>query len=254
MITCDLIGRLGNQMFQIATTAATAWRSGTNFAFPNTAMGSYTGEVYFDHLPRIYDILKRFPVYAEKRHGYDAMPFFGEKNIRLHGYWQSEEYFREYRKEIIDLFKLNPQPSEWSRACSLHIRLGDYRTSFPNKHPPVTESYLQKAIEYIERNTAVKEFKVFSDEPAIAHYMLQKAMFIYPELNFTFINEQDPMKTLSMMIGCNHHIIANSSFSWWGAWLCECPDQKVVAPATWFGPGNAHLQNHSIYCENWIVL
>jgi Glycosyl transferase family 11 len=253
MITCDLIGRLGNQMFQIATTAATAWRNGTNFAFPTQAQGSYTGEVYFPHLP-VLQSQCQLPMYYEKGHHYTIIPPL--TNAKLSGYWQSEKYFKEYRKEIIDLFNLKPF-KKFPNSCFVHIRLGDY-IKFKDKHPPVTVEYLDAAMRMIwERKEKKVFFAVMSDDKENAMRMIFKTSFYQHVINkslVTFSQQNDPKLTLLDMLSMDNAIIANSSFSWWGAWLQENPNQIVIAPKQWFGPGNAHLIDKDIVPENWIKL
>lgn len=248
MITCDLIGRLGNQMFQIATTAATAWRNGTEFSFPTKSMGSYTGEVYFPHLP--VAPTRYFPVYRERGHNYLPIPT-ELKEAKLHGYWQSEKYFNEYREQVIQLFNMPPITQEYD--CSIHIRLGDY-VQFKDKHPPITLDYLNQAIGAIHKGNYLTEFLVFSDDINKAQEMIGETDWPHNGCAFAFCQESDPKRSIQKMAGCTHNIIANSSFSWWGAWLNPYPRKIAIAPKVWFGPGNKHLETKDIYCENWIIL
>lgn len=241
MITCDLIGRLGNHLFQMATTMAHAWRVGTDFAFPTTALGSYTGEVYYPNLPVIPK--RYFPVYREMSHEYKPIPKH-LKDIKLHGYWQSEKYFQDFRPDVIKVLGLSP--IEQDVDCSIHIRLGDYVT-FKDKHPPVSADYLYKSIEVME-DRGCKTFLVFSDD-------LEQAVKFLPQgIDYTYCHEADPKTSIKKMGGCRNNIIANSSFSWWGAWINDNIEKTVIAPARWFGPGNKHLSPKNIYCDTWIVL
>lgn len=246
MITCDLIGRLGNHMFQMATCAATAWRNGTDFAFPTKAIGSYTGEVYFQNLP--VAPRRPFRVYREQGHNYTPIPPM--KDGKLHGYWQSAKYFEEYRDYLIRTFEM--PPIKQIEDCSIHIRLSDY-VQFKDKHPPVTVDYLTKAIAKMCKGHYQTDFLVFSDDIAKAKEIIDECRSGIGD-NYEFCIETNPKISMRMMAGCKHNIIANSSFSWWGAWLNENPNKIVIAPKVWFGPGNAHLETKDIYCENWIIL
>lgn len=245
MITCDYIGRCGNQMFQIATTVATALRNRTPYAFPTRSSGSYSGEVYFPHLRKVE--LSNFPVYREKSHAYNPIPPI--RHAKLHGYWQSEKYFKEYRREVIDLFKIPYNPV--GKKCSLHIRLGDY-LNFIDKHPPVSIEYLKKAISYILETTDTRDFILFSDDIKGAAKMIDSIGIV--GIDFEFTDTNDPLKDIALMSSCEHNITANSTFSWWGAWLNQNPDKKVIMPKQWFGPGNRHLETKDIYFENAIIL
>lgn len=246
MITCDLIGRLGNQLFQIATTAATACRNGTDFAFPTNAMGSYTGEVYIPNLPIAPH--RYFPVLRERSHAYHPIPT-DLKDIKLHGYWQSEKYFAEYQEQVLAIFGMPPIPQE--ADCSIHIRLGDY-VKFKDKHPPVTIEYIDEALKHMI-NVGCKRFLIFSDDTNAARDIISQTKH-WEAAWFDMCFETDPKTSIQMMAGCDHNIIANSSFSWWGAWLNPNPDKIVIAPKVWFGPGNRHLDPTDIYCENWIKM
>lgn len=248
MITCNLIGRLGNQLFQIATTAAHAWRTGQQYAFPTTASGSYTGETYFHHLPKV-NPRRPFRVYNEKGHHYTPIPTH-LTDVKLNGYWQCEKYFKEYRQEVIELFEL--EPIKMKAGCSIHIRLGDY-VQFKDKHPPISIAYLNEAISFIKQETATGHFLVFSDDIQSAKGLLANTEH-WDNAWFDYCEESDPKIAMRKMSGCWYNIIANSSFSWWGAWLNPNPDKIVIAPKVWFGPGNNNLTDRDIVPENWIRL
>jgi hypothetical protein len=237
MITCDLIGRMGNQMFQIATTAAHAWRVGKPYAFPDRAQGSYTGETYFHHLPKV-NPRRVFPIYKEKTHRYTPIPL-GLTDVKLHGYWQSEKYFKDYREKIIDLFNI-PIQEDMRHYVAVHVRRGDY-LEMAEKHPTVSKKYIQESIDQIGKDF---EPLFFSDD----------IKWCMDNFEGSFYTNIHPIQSIGAMASCSHNIIANSSFSWWGAWLNSNPDKKVIAPKVWFGPGNSHLDPTDIYCENWITL
>ncbi len=235
MITCDLIGRCGNQLFQIATTCAHAWRMGEKFAFPRRAIGSYTGEVYFPRLPVVPPV--RFPVYAEPSHSYTPIPDL--HHVKLHGYWQSEKYFKDYRDKVIELFHV-PIQSDMKQYVSVHVRRTDY-LEMTDKHPPITKEYIHAALEHFGKDY---EPLFFSDD----------IKWCQDNFKGSFCTNTHPVQSIGIMASCSHNIIANSSFSWWGAWLNPNPDKIVIAPSVWFGPGNAHLDHTDIYCEKWIIL
>lgn len=237
MVTCNLIGRAGNQMFQISTSAAHAWRTGQQFAFPTTASGSYTGETYFHHLPKVNPRCP-FRIYNEKGHHYTPIPDH-IRDAKLNGYWQSEKYFKEYRQDVIDLFRI-PLQDDFRHYIAVHVRRGDY-LQFGDKHPPVTKEYINAALEHFGKDY---EPLFFSDD----------IKWCMDNFEGSFYTNIHPIQSIGAMASCSHNIIANSSFSWWGAWLNPNPDKKVIAPKVWFGPGNSHLDPTDIYCEKWIKL
>jgi len=249
MVSCDLIGRMGNQMFQIATSAAHAWRVGQSFAFPDKAQGSYTGETYFKHLPKV-NPRRLFRNYTEHSHRYSPIPAY-LKDVKLHGYWQCEKYFVDKSEEIIDLFGIVPVLSD---HCSVHIRLCDY-IQFKDKHPPVTAEYLYNAMDLMVSKSHTRKFLVFSDDLQAAKSILKEYIESYATgVDVVYCDVVEPKLALAIMAGCVNNIIANSSFSWWGAWLNPNPDKIVIAPSVWFGPGNSNLDPTDIYCENWIKI
>lgn len=252
MITCDLIGQAGNQMFEIATTVAHALDMGTNYAFPESSKGTYDGGTYFKELPKLSG--GNFQRWTEPSHRYHPIPKI--KNLKLHGYFQSAKYFQHRRKEIQDLFKLNSF-MQIDRMCSVHIRLGDYK-KFKDKHPPVTVEYLNHAMQHInnERHGACA-FIIFSDEPREALSMIESTDFYKQDdfkKRFSLSKQTDPINAMREMLWAQDHIISNSTFSWWPAWLNNRDDKIVIAPKVWFGPGNSHLETKDIYCENWIKI
>lgn len=246
MITCDLIGRLGNHLFQQATVAATAWRNGSIFGFPTRSIGSYTGEVYFPHLPLAP--VRPYPIYTERSHRYQPIPR-NLKDVKLHGYFQCDKYFDEYRDWILEMFNMPPIPQQ--ADCSIHIRLGDY-VQFKDKHPPVTVDYIEQAIGLMI-DKGCRKFLIFSDDNNIARDIVSKTAY-WGAAWFDMCSEQDPKKSMQIMAGCPNNIIANSSFSWWGSYLGPQEGRTVIAPKTWFGPANANLDPTDIYRQNWIVI
>ena len=129
-------------------------------------------------------------------------------------------------------------------TISIHIRRGDYLEK-EDRHPVCRMEYYQAAIEYIDTfNSPI--FIIFSDDIEWC-----KKHFIGD--NYIFIQDEEDYIDLYLMSLCKHNIIANSSFSWWGAWLNKNINKKVIAPQNWFGV-NKRLPTQDIYCEEWIVL
>jgi hypothetical protein len=156
----------------------------------------------------------------------------------LHGYWQCPEYFAAEADMIRCEFRVKTPPSAANQAMlrliravnsvSLHVRRGDYLTL---AHPPVlTLAYYTAAMQTISARTASPHFFVFSDDMVWAKQALRLPHpTTFVEANSESTAEQD----LRLMSACRHHVIANSTFSWWGAWLNPCADKLVVAPKYW---------------------
>ena len=127
-------------------------------------------------------------------------------------------------------------------AVALHIRRTDYITN-PN-HTCLSMDYYKKALSYFKDDPVL----IFSDEPNWC-----KEHELFEDDRFMISDSDDQYIDLCLMSMCKGHIIANSSFSWWGAWLAD--SDKVIAPKGWFeGSNNSHLDTNNIYCTDWIVL
>ena len=157
------------------------------------------------------------------------------------GYFQSEKFFLPCAKKIRDTFQLKTSIPAKSQALqqaikntpwpvALHVRRGDY-VRLQNVHPLCTRSYYEQAVNRINSLSGQKAtYFVFSDDISAARSMLS---FI-PDATFVTFSEDKPCVDMSLMAACRDAIIANSSFSWWGAWLNPHPDKHIIAPRLWF--------------------
>lgn len=242
MVTTTLIGRLGNQMFEIAAAYAHSIRTGTNFYCPKKSQAPKIWPTYFNHLPALPANVSALHVYKEKSHSFSEIPI-ELNNVRLEGYWQSEKYFMGYRQKIIDLFAL---PWECKKGwVSIHVRRTDY-LQFSNQFPVITKEYILTAIEHLSKHGQY-QFMFFSDD-------IKWCREIFGAFPVHFSDGGQPLNELASMSCCEHNIIANSSFSWWAAWLNQNPEKIIIAPKTWFGPGNAHLDTKDLCPDKWIRL
>lgn len=157
------------------------------------------------------------------------------------GYFQNEKYFKNVRKELLNSFKLNVELDDKNQAIldkikntnsvSIHVRRGDYVTLECAKdyHGTCSLEYYKNAIEYIAKRVKNPQFFLFSDD---IDWVGENLIIDYP---FTIVdfNQEKSWFDLELMKNCKHNIIANSSFSWWGAWLNQNPKKIVVAPQQW---------------------
>ena len=244
------MGRLGNQMFQIASTIGIARKNKWSYAFPEWKN--------YDHLERFgttedIDVQKYFvnklPVYNGQKidsetfihWGYWPINLRGERNISLGGHMQSEKYFMHCDNEIRYYFKMVDEYPD-NDYCAIHVRLGDYDDNY---HPRLKMDYYAKAISMMPVNT---RFILFSDEPMKAWDMLNGFV------RFTdVVTGKDYMQDFKLMKSCKHFIIGNSTYSWWPAWLSNQPGKMVIAPSKWFG-SVANLSSSDIYCNGWKII
>ena len=283
MIVTRLLGGLGNQMFQYAAGRVLAQRRGVPLAIDRRAFGDYRTHAFGmdcfmaelvdapeSRLPtpagkgRLQRWMRRLSgpvtVYAERDFTWDPKLSALPDGTYLDGYWQSEKYFADYAETIRHDFGIRHRPSAenaaWlqriqdSHAVSLHIRRGDY-VSDPAAnalHGTCGPDYYQRAVDIVQRRTGrAPELFVFSDDPdwAAANLKLPFRMHLIRN-NDAATNYED----LRLMSACRHHIIANSSFSWWGAWLDPRPDTVVVAPMRWFAGGKPDARD--LVPERWV--
>ena len=260
---------LGNSLFQIATTIAIAKENNVPFYFPdncNFKIQRYDKTEFFKHsLPFIhFDSLnvKKIKRWGHGDFKYIKAPHFNSDDIVLiDGFFQCEQNFKNIRDTLKDMFEIKGEYKTYlnnkyehilsDNSCSLHIRRGDYSTAKEMKILSI--DYYKKAITYFPENTL---FVIFSDD---INWCKQNLHFIN---NKVFIEENNDILELSLMSYFNNNIIANSTFSWWGAWLGE--QKKVIAPNpdnNWFSEWfyeqqhNSKRNNYnSLICDNWIII
>ncbi len=180
-------------------------------------------------------------------------------DVYLRGYWQSEKYFADIqdviRREFTVKYEQDPQSKEIARmidstrAVSIHIRRGDYISDPRTRqvHGVCSLEYYQECARQIAEKVVQPHFFVFSDDP---HWVTENLRLEHP---ITFVTHNDVTKDyedLRLMSMCQHHIVANSSFSWWGAWLNSSPDKIVFAPRKWFN--DPRYDTRDVIPPTWI--
>jgi len=238
-------GRFGNQMFQYAALRGIAAKHGYDWCIPP---GPLTDEEFVDEedqhklfmafkLPSVKFIkLLPAPYRKESSFTFDQDLFDNcQDNINLYGYFQTEKYFKHidnqirqdfiWRDDVWNMCKdIFDQIIPNKQAISLHIRRSDYlvKSEF---HPVLPLSYYNNALEKLDKDLPVL---VFSDDPKWCN-----EQEFFSDDRFLISEGGDNITDMCMMSMCNYHIIANSTFSWWGAWLSG--SDNVIAPNLWFG-------------------
>lgn len=257
MITCRLKGGLGNQMFQIAATSALAKELDVKVEFQLNSChapaqgfmaNKYKGTIFKNIKDGTITNIKNLTTYTEPKFSYSELP--KRDNIILNGYFQSEKYFEKYKKEIKSLFyfdenkikEIQKYLTNFNVITAIHVRRGDYLKN-QNHHPTCTIDYYKKAMQIIGN---ISEFIFVSDDIDWC-----KNNFKGQNIHYSpFTNELDDLYLMKL---CDNQIIANSSFSWWGAYLCSYHNNKVIAPKTWFGP-KGPKDTQDIYLNNWLKI
>jgi len=285
MIITKLKGGLGNQMFQYALGRHLATKNKTELKLDISSLGEGTAS---GDTVRTFG-LQNFAIEVQvaspeeinkiKTSSYLAIlrrkisnRIFGDQTVRfnpkilslpnntyLDGYWQSPLYFDAIRNTLLDEFTPTSALSEYgqnieiqmkkSDSISIHIRRGDYA-----KNPKVTKefgvcglSYYSRALTKIKERVNNPYFFVFSDDIEWVKENLPLGN------NVTFVSDSTLMdfQELYLMSKCKHNIIANSSFSWWGAWLNNNSNKVVVAPTPWF---DKSIYDTNLLPDTWIQI
>lgn len=243
--TCRLWAGLGNNAFMIAATIGYAKKHGMDYFIPDRSIAPNIWPVHFNHFPK-GKVRPHYFRYKEPEHSYNEIPH--HVDIEIEGYFQSEKYFNHCRQDILDAFQFPYKKADG--FVSLHVRRGDY-LKYPDKHPVITYDYISAAVKYfMERG--YNSFVVCSDDIAWCRHNL-KPLELFGAV-FTYSTEKEAINDLILMSCCEHNIIANSSFSWWSAWVNQNPEKIVIAPEIWFGEGNSHLSTKDLIPESWIKL
>jgi len=215
---------------------------------------------YHSTLQRKLPILFSKIVANESGHAFMKEFYSFPKNTYLNGFWQSELYFQPIKEILLNDFSIKQEPDaanlalsekmKSTNAVSLHIRRGDYvENKQANQfHGTCSLAYYHQAISYIKTVCESAHLFVFSDDVTWAKSNLNSVL----PVTYVDINASKPQFDIWLMSLCKHNIIANSSFSWWGAWLNQHPNKLVIAPTQWFAGTEA--QSHNIYPQKWIMI
>jgi hypothetical protein len=254
------LGRLGNQMFQYASLRGIAARRGYDFGIPPS---EFEDEWKTHQLFEVFDLSNlprsnvkyldggNAPVAQERFFHYDQLLFDQCPNdVSLFGFFQSEKYFKHIGGSIKEDFTFRNHILEpckeiaegFDNPVSLHVRRTDYLTNNANHHN-LDLIYYEEALKHFDGRQVI----VFSDDPKWC-----QEQELFSDDRFLISESGDNKIDLCLMTFCTSHIIANSSFSWWGAWLSK--SEKVIAPSKWFGPNNADKDTTDLIPETWTII
>lgn len=293
MVISQIIGGLGNQMFQYAAARSFALKSNTPLYLDISDFSDYglhqgfelkkifncTGEIAtecdlrrllgWQYSPFVRHMLIRPSLASFRGRRFVVEPYFqywdglndSMTDSYIVGYWQSEKYFTNFQSIIRKDFSFCSPMSqknaliasniENSNSISLHVRRGDYVSNHNvnNVHGVCSSEYYMKAINKIASKIQNPRFFVFSDD---INWVIKNIDIGYQH---DFINHNigsESYNDMRLMSMCKHHIIANSSFSWWGAWLNAAPTKVVIAPKQWFADDKRNVSD--LLPKNWVKL
>lgn len=182
---------------------------------------------------------------------------FLTKNCTFVGYWQTEKYFKDIRTNLIKKFRFETNRSALKDFAeklsdeayvSVHVRRGDYLTYADSYMGICTQGYYQKAIAYIKSKERNTKFIFFSDDMDWVKKNIYISEAIYCERQM--FGDYEDWFDMYLMTICRHNILANSSFSWWGAWLNQNEEKIVIAPDRWL----LYSDTPDVWCNGWIKL
>jgi hypothetical protein len=257
IISTSLIGGLGNMMFQISTAYSFSLKYNKkmicdirNMSVPHKPYSEYINNIF--RKIEFSNNIENQIIFNENGFHYSEIPKI-EGNVKLVGYFQSEKYFSNHRNNILELFEIDEKTKVFLNqkyenvinleTCSIHVRRGDY-TRLQDYHPTQSIDYYRKAIEIMGDE---KYFLIFSDD---IKWCIENFNFVK---NKIFISDNLDYQDLYLMSMCKNNIIANSTFSWWSAWL-NTNNKKIVVPKKWFGNSYSYFNTNDLYCENWIKI
>ena len=281
MLTVELMGGLGNQLFQIFTLIAYSKNSNQTYLIEKktSLAGQYViRNVYWSNFfekisHRLIQDQLRYPLIREKGFHYEELPEISTTdNFKLFGYFQSYKYFHSCKEDILNelefdkkreivlnkIQSINMQSAyiESKNIISLHFRIGDY-AKLQNYHPIMPVNYYINSLKHITENdsdaVSVLYFCENDDLDYINSNYLTKLQQEFTALKFARVDESlKDWEQMILMSTCKHHIIANSSFSWWGAYLSNVEDNKIVCyPDKWFGKDAGIKKMDDLFPDKW---
>lgn len=272
MIIIEIKGGLGNQLFQLFAAIATSIQYDVKFKIIHRK-NTWRKTTYFNNMLKflkphlITRIHEQINLHDSQQFHYNEIKLpQSSKNYILKGLYQSYKYFEKHYFEILNMTGLRSLQIDIKNefiglgflqnpTISLHFRLGDYK-KLKHNHPIVPIKYYADAIGHIIKKTKNNNWDVLyfceKEDNGIVSSKIKDLKKFYPDLTFIKVNDSIvDWKQLLLMSCCNHNIIGNSTFSWWGAYLNENKDKIVCYPSRWFGPKLKHLDTKDMFPPNW---
>lgn len=253
MVSCELVGRMANQMFTIACTIATALRHGIEYHIPDHTLNDNAWEPRFTNLTnKKYNYSLPNVFIQENTHAYEEInldkDLFESRNFIIRGYRQSEKYFKDYLPEVRNAFGFEYNDIN-KGLVGLHKRLADYKL-YQDKHPIISDEYIKDSLMYMRQQGYFK-CDIFSDEIEDCRNINNET---YPLWSFRYSESKNDKTDFQRLLNCESFIISASTFSLMASILSKSEDKICIAPKIWFGENNRHLDSKDIVPENYIRL
>lgn len=287
MITITVYGGLGNQLFQLFTLLAYRYRTGNEVVlfrsllscnrpnskgelsvYWNTPLMFCFNDLFQDNVIDCGSIVFTMVKWIENRYvtleDHISKCQLDQQNIFLQGCFQSFQYFEREKDSIFETIKLNDIKRnvlikncwyDYGNTVSMHFRIGDY-ANLSQYHPVLPVEYYLKALQHLILDTKINSWNILYFYEKQNHnevdMMIQLLKQKNPELNFIPINHDiDDWEQMIMMSLCRSNIIANSTFSWWGAYFNTLIDKKVYYPSLWHGPQLNYINTEMLFPPSW---
>ena len=277
MLTCNIMGGLGNQLFQIFTTIALAMKEKHRFIFLDkkildTSENVTIRNTYWESFLSGLKIFTKenYPsepiVLREKgfQHQNIIIPDNSNNLFMLYGYYQSYKYFNEYNDMIINkLIKMDIIKEkllkkydviDFNKTISMHFRIGDYK-NLQHMHPIMKYNYYENSLNYIKnvRKSNCNNVLYFCEEKDLDDVLkiINNLKKEFPEIKFECINfDICDWEQMILMSLCKNNIIANSTYSWWGAYFNTNSEKIICYPEIWFGKAATH-NTTDLFLPEW---
>jgi hypothetical protein len=278
MISINIMGGLGNELFMIFTTLAYGLEKNKKVVFPtNPYMGerhtywhSFLKELTMFTTENKTNLISdgevlTLPRFYEQGFHYTPLPYF-ESPILLFGYFQSPKYFDGCKDTIFKLIRLYDKQQDIrnrfaelldGETISIHFRLGDYKTKRLH-HAIMNYEYYELALEYILKNKPDSKRVLYCCESEDNEYVGQQIARLqerFPNLSYRKIPDgAEDYDQMLIMSCCSHNIIANSTFSWWAAYFNRGLEKIVCYPSVWFGEAYKNNEHNDLFPADWIQI
>lgn len=271
MLNIGYNGRLGNQIWQLASMIGISEKTGFTLVLPekntiqyqiHTLRNNVKFSAYFE-LNHLFDLRKNIifgtpeidvlHYINEGTYHFNSDLFCVPNKTSITGYLQSYKYFEHCENKVKEVLTIRPEiinssriylPKTDKELVAIHIRRGDVATPNPY-HFFIGMQYINKAMELFNSNDF--HFVLCSDDPQWCREQFKGD-------NFTIIDTNNHYLDFSILSLCDHFIISNSSFSWWAAYLGKAKNKMVVAPKNWYGPAYSNLDTSTMYYKEWIIM
>ena len=265
-------GGLGNQMFQIFMLISYSMKHKKKFVLPKSMQSwdkrvSYWDSIFCKLTPFLVpnDVIEKFSELKEPNFHYTELPSSLNENICLNGYFQSCKYFEDSYTQICEnlgLYQLRSSIKDnfvdcvdWRNTISLHFRMGDYK-NMPNHHPLISDNYYINSLRHIikkkDKWTVLYCCEESDNEIVLLRIRSIKNKLNDDDLNFVKIDANlNDYEQMLLMSSCEHNIIANSSFSWWSAYINDNLNKVVCYPSIWFGVAYTNFNTVDLHPPSW---